>query len=132
MVSRLGSFLFVFFSRQNSFYRPLKFLSTFINANCPSGFYEPLGLCFRFASRACLARISASFGLLRHWPNSVISCAIGQALSDDALKRIVCTGKIVDAQRDTVVIAEIKLGKIAMQMFFCTVLIGALHAALEN
>ena len=57
---------------------------------------------------------------------------MSQALSYDAAHQIFGALYIVHAQRDAVVIAEIKLSKIAMQVLFCTVLIGALHAAFEH
>jgi hypothetical protein len=90
--------------------RSFKFFAALINAKRASGFYKPFAL--RFLRLFCASRflISASFGLLIHSPISVINCPIGQALPDDTLKCIIRASKIVDAQRNAVVIAEVKLG----------------------
>ena len=47
-------------------------------------------------------------------------------------KRLVGALGIVDANRNAVVIAEIKFRKIAMQMLFLAMLVHAVHAALED
>jgi hypothetical protein len=110
------------FGRGNLLERPIKFPPAFVNAEHPSGFYEPLGLRFRIARRdlaraslASLARTYASFGLLRHSPSSVTSCAIGQPVPNAALQSIVGAGLIVHAECNAVVIAEIELREIAAQ-----------------
>ena len=62
----------------------------------------------------------------------LVSCSIGQALPDNTLHYAISAGDVIHAQRDAVVVAEIELRKIAVKVLFCTMLIGALHAALEN
>src|SRR3990167_6799902 len=61
-----------------------------------------------------------------------VSPPISKTLADDALQRFSSTHFIVHTERNAVAVAEIKLGKIAMQMLFLAVLINALHPALEN
>lgn len=61
-----------------------------------------------------------------------ISCCIGQPLALDALKRGNRPRCIAVAIRHAVVIPELKFGQIAMQVRLATVLIDALHAALED
>src|SRR5690606_25873201 len=60
------------------------------------------------------------------------SRSIGEALSDDANKRVICALLIADAYCHAVVIAKVKLRQIAMQVLFLAVLIHAAHAALED
>jgi hypothetical protein len=61
-----------------------------------------------------------------------ISGAIRESLAGSTLDRLFGPILIVDAKRDTVAIAEIKLGQIAVQVLLSAVPIDALHAALED
>src|SRR5262249_23730180 len=63
---------------------------------------------------------------------SDVSRSIGQALADDAFDRIFSPLHIVYAQPDPIVVPEVELRKIPVQVLFLTVLIHALHAALED
>jgi hypothetical protein len=107
-----------------------------LNTNRPSGFYEPLGLFFlcRFlcAPVASLRRTSASFGLFTHGASSFVSRSIGEPFAHDALQRAFRTLAIVASEPNAIVIPEIELRKISVQMPLATVLIYALHAALED
>src|SRR5690606_3596341 len=60
------------------------------------------------------------------------SCLIGKTLADDALQQPVGALGVFDTKSRPVVIAELVFGQIAVQMLFVTVLIDALHAALED
>jgi hypothetical protein len=42
------------------------------------------------------------------------------------------TVAIVETKFDPVIIAEVKLGKVSVKVFFATVLVNALHASFEN
>lgn len=57
---------------------------------------------------------------------------IHQALSGNALQRLVGAGGIIDAKGDAVRVAKIKFAQVAVQVLLRAVLIDALHAALEN
>jgi hypothetical protein len=102
--------------RHNGFKCPLKFLSGFINASGAGGFYEPLRL--RLFHRCSFAEsfflTSASFGLLRHSPSSVMSRSIGKPLAGDALQDMVRASGIVHAKCHAVIMPEIELGEIAV------------------
>ena len=56
---------------------------------------------------------------------------IGEALADDTTKQCVGAITVIAAERGAVAVAEIKFGKIAMQVLFSAVLIDAAHPALE-
>ena len=58
--------------------------------------------------------------------------AVGEALAHDALEAFRGAFTSLIAKRNAVVVAEIKLGQIAVQCFFAAMLIDALHAALED
>ena len=77
-------------------------------------------------------RTSFSFGLGSHSASLSTNCAIGQALADDALQRAVGALRIVDAKRHAGVVAEVKFGKVAMQVLFLAVLVHPAHAALQD
>lgn len=57
---------------------------------------------------------------------------IGKSLTDDAGDSALGALFVIYASADAVAIAEIKFREIAVQMFFSAMLIGALHAPLEN
>ena len=61
-----------------------------------------------------------------------MSRSISQPFTDNASQRAFGAGFIVHAKGDTRIVAEIKLGKVAVKVLFRTVLINAFHAALEN
>ena len=58
--------------------------------------------------------------------------AVGQPFADDALQSFYRAVLIVNAKRDAVGVAEVKLRQVAMQVLLLAMLIDALHAALEN
>jgi hypothetical protein len=66
------------------------------------------------------------------WNVFLVRPSIGEALSNDALSQLIGAAGIVNAQRDTVVIAEIKFSQIAVLMLFRAMLVGAAHTALEH
>src|SRR6185437_7731722 len=53
-------------------------------------------------------------------------------LANDALGQLIGAGGIVHAKRNAVVMAEVKLRKIAVQMLFAAMLVDAEHAAFEH
>ena len=57
---------------------------------------------------------------------------IRQALASDALKQFVGASTVIHTKAATVVIAEIEFRQIAVKMLFANMVIGAVHAALEN
>ena len=57
---------------------------------------------------------------------------IGQAFANDAFERTIRALHVINAQPDPVAVAKIKLGKIAVQVFFLAMLVNAFHAALED
>lgn len=57
---------------------------------------------------------------------------IGKALAGDALQSLLGVGLIVNFERRTVAVAEVKFRQVAMQMRLATMLIDALHAAFED
>lgn len=57
---------------------------------------------------------------------------IGEALASCTLQRDESAGAVIDADRDTIRVAEIEFGQIAVQMVFGAMLVNALHAALED
>lgn len=63
--------------------------------------------------------------------SSLASCLIGQPLADDALQQTISAGNVINTQGHAVTIAEIELGKVAVQMVMAAMLVDALHAALE-
>ena len=60
-----------------------------------------------------------------------MSCLIGQATPNDALKQTFGAFAIVDLQRSPIVIPEIELREIAVKMLLGAMLVDALHAALK-
>jgi hypothetical protein len=58
--------------------------------------------------------------------------SIGEALADDALGCHFGALIVAVTKRCARVVAEIELGKVAVQVLFLAVLIHALHAALED
>jgi len=62
----------------------------------------------------------------------LVSRLIGQALADNGLDHCIGAHGVVDAERDPVIVAEIELGKIAVDVLFGAMLVGALHAPLEH
>ena len=60
------------------------------------------------------------------------SCSIGQPLALGADNRAVGARLVIDAERDPVVVAEIELGRVAMQMRLADVEIAAVDPALED
>lgn len=68
-------------------------------------------------------------GIAGHFP---VSRSIGQTLALDALESLGCPLLIVDAEADSIVIPEVKLGQVAMEVLFRAMLIDALHAPLED
>src|SRR5437899_1424112 len=79
-----------------------------------------------------LASSSLAFGLFFPYGHSVMSRSIGEPLADDTFQRAFGAAHVVYAQLGAVAIAEIELGKIAVQVLLFAVLINADHAALEN
>lgn len=63
---------------------------------------------------------------------SASSGLVGEALADNALERLVGAHGIVNAQRNTSIVAEIKLLQVAVEVTLATVLVNALHAALKD
>ena len=63
--------------------------------------------------------------------SGLVRPSIGQALANDAFASFAARS-IVNAERSAVVVAEIKLRKIAVQMLLGAMLIHAAHAALEH
>lgn len=57
---------------------------------------------------------------------------IGEPLADDAGQDLIGAALVVHAQRNTMIVPEIELRKIAMQVLFGAMLISAAHAALED
>ena len=57
---------------------------------------------------------------------------IGEALAHNPSHQTIRAGQIVHAHGDTVGVAEIELGKVAVQVAFAAMLVDALHAALED
>src|SRR5579863_3918488 len=85
---------------------------------------------WRGSSGACCRRW-LSEGRRRFAPCET-SRSIGQALSLGADQRTISAGYIVDAKRDPVVVAEIELGRVAMQVRLADVEIAAVDPALED
>ena len=81
---------------------------------------------FSPAAGGLRAGISLSIG---HLPTSR---SVSKALTNDTLQRAVCAFDIIHAKTDASVIPEVKLGHVAVKMVLAAVLIGALHAALED
>src|SRR6185312_1919862 len=75
---------------------------------------------------------SRSQRVLRSCPALETSCLIGQTLADEALDRKISARLIVDPQLLTVGVAEIKLGKVAMQMRFADMEVAADDPALQD
>src|SRR5262249_1684881 len=82
---------------------------------CP----DSLGFFFAF-------RLPFPYGL------SDTSRSIGEAVADDAFNFAFGALHIVTPARNSVGVPAIELRKIAVEVFFLTVLVDALHAALEN
>ena len=61
-----------------------------------------------------------------------MSRSICEALADDATDRTFGALLIIDAEPNAVVIAEIELRQITVKVLLRTVLVDALHAALED
>ena len=61
-----------------------------------------------------------------------ISRLIGEPLADDTPKHTVGASLVIDAVGNALIIPEIELREIAVKMFLSTVLIDALHSALED
>jgi len=61
-----------------------------------------------------------------------MSCLIGKPLADDTAKDLFGSLLILAVNGNAVIIAEIELRQIALQMPFGAMLIGTLHAALED
>ena len=61
-----------------------------------------------------------------------VNSPIGDALAADARQGASGSAAIVNAVRNTVAIAELKLGEAAMQVLLAAMLIHALHAVLED
>lgn len=61
-----------------------------------------------------------------------INCSTGQPLADCAANRLIGALLIINPKRDSVAIAEIEFGKVAVQMALVAVLIHADHSALED
>src|SRR5208282_6665109 len=91
----------------------------------------------RFSQTARIGAYSLSLGsafafrLLFPYGLSVMSCPIFEALADDALNHARGTLHVLYAQPNAIAIAEIKFRQIAVQMLLATVLVDALHAAIE-
>jgi len=62
----------------------------------------------------------------------LVRLPVHQPLAFDAADRRNGAVGIADAKRNAVIVAEIELGKVAVQMLLGTVLIDATHAALED
>lgn len=61
-----------------------------------------------------------------------MSRSIGEPLADDTTDRAVGTFNIINAESDTVVVAEIEFREVAVKVFFAYVLIGPVNAAFED
>src|SRR5258707_15212980 len=81
----------------------------------------PLSSAFAFA-----------FRLLFPYGLSDMRRLISEPLSDDALQRAISAGNVIDAERNAIRVAKVKLGKVTVQMLFLAVLVYAFHAAFEN
>src|SRR4051812_47499215 len=57
---------------------------------------------------------------------------IGQPLSSDALDRDCSAGSVIKAERDPMVVTEVKFAEIPLQMLGADVVIDAIYAALED
>lgn len=57
---------------------------------------------------------------------------IGEALAGDTTNQRVRAIGIAEAERNAVIVAEVELGKVAMQMLLTALLVDAAHAALED
>ena len=83
-----------------------------------------LGVRHAFSARRL--RLASCFG------SGPANPPIGEALAFDAAQSAIRALGIVHAKAGTVRIAEVELGKVAVQMFFAAMLIDAFHAALEH
>lgn len=63
---------------------------------------------------------------------TLVKPPISQTLPDDPLKCTSGTLLVLNTKRRTVVVAEIKFGKVAVQVLLTAVLVDALHAARED
>lgn len=79
--------------------------------------------------RHAWSRQRRSFGLLRPCETN---CFIGQALTGEALQRLVGPCGIVEAGLDAIAVAEVELGQIPLQMGFADVLVDAVDAPLQD
>jgi len=55
--------------------------------------------------------------------SGLVRPSISQALADDALCQVLGAHRVIDAQRNAVVVAEIELGQVTMQVLFLAMLI---------
>lgn len=62
----------------------------------------------------------------------LVSSFIGQALAFNRCDGVGRSALVINAEGDTVIVAEFVLGKIAVQVLLGAMLIDALHAALED
>ena len=90
------------------------------------------GNCSWRGSAGGCARRRFSEGRRRFGLPSATSRSIGQPLAFCANERAVSAGQIVDTEADPVVMAEIKLSRIAMQVSFADMVIRPDDATLED
>src|SRR5208282_220723 len=86
----------------------------------------------RIGAYSLSLRSAFAFRLLFPYGLSVMSCPVFEALADDTLDHTRGTLYVIYAQPNAIAIAEIELRQIAVQMLLATVLVDALHAALED
>lgn len=57
---------------------------------------------------------------------------IGKALTGSTLQGDESASAVINSQGNAVAVAEVELGKVAVQVMLCTMLVDAFHAALED
>jgi hypothetical protein len=57
---------------------------------------------------------------------------VGEALAFDAAQYLLSAVSVIHTKSDACIVSEIELGKVAVEMLFLAVLVGAAHAALEH
>jgi hypothetical protein len=93
----------------------------------------------RFVETARIALFASAFYFLvlvlcplLPYGRSLTSCSIGEALSNNSLDCQFCALRVIYAEPDSIAIAEIEFGKVAVQMLLAAMLVDAFHAALED
>jgi len=100
-------------------------------SNVSSAFSQAISLAF--SMKRLDSSLSSDFGFVFPIrPHLWMSCLIGKPLADDTAKDLFGSLLILAVNGNAVIIAEIELRQIALQMPFGAMLIGTLHAALED